>query len=86
VDLFYDDGDLLESARAGEPADGAPLAVEMEAAALLAVGARAGVAVACALAVSDTFDAHGARTHIEDGALLNAAQRMGAAAVAALSA
>ncbi|HXW59896.1 MAG TPA: hypothetical protein VEJ23_10515, partial [Solirubrobacteraceae bacterium] len=38
------------------------LAVEMESATLFALGARAGVAVACVLAVSDTFDASGART------------------------
>ena len=54
-------------------------------AAFFALGARAGVAVACALAVSDTFDARGARTRIDDHALLGAAERMGACAVAALS-
>jgi uridine phosphorylase len=86
VDLFYDDGDLLRGAREQEPGGAAALAVEMEAAALFAVGARAGAAVGCALAVSDTFDARGARTHIDDHSLLAAAERMGAAAVAALSA
>jgi DeoD family purine-nucleoside phosphorylase len=84
VDLFYDDSP--RSAPAASPArDHAALAVEMEAAALFATGARAGIAVACVLAVSDTFDAHGARTRIEDHALAGAAERMGAAAVAALS-
>ncbi len=58
----------------------------MEAAALFAVGARAGVPVACVLAVSDTFDARGARTRIDDAALLEAAETMGRAAIAALSA
>jgi uridine phosphorylase len=77
VDLFYDDG------RRPSPADA--LAVEMEAAALFAVGAAAGLPVACMLAVSDTFDPNGARRRIEDTALLDAAERMGSAAVAALS-
>jgi DeoD family purine-nucleoside phosphorylase len=83
VDLFYgadDHGD-------GDPAAGAPdgaIAVEMEAAALFAVGAASDVAVACVLAVSDTFDASGKRTRIDDQALLGAAERMGAAALAAM--
>jgi uridine phosphorylase len=77
VDLFYDSGRRAE-------ADGA-LAIEMEAAALFAVGATAGVPVACVLAVSDTFDAHGVRERIDDHALLAAAEKMGAAAIAALS-
>jgi uridine phosphorylase len=78
VDLFYD-------ARLPPAAEDA-LAVEMEAAALFAIGAASGVPVACMLAVSDTFDAAGTRTRIEDGALLAAAERMGAAAMAALCA
>jgi uridine phosphorylase len=78
VDLFY------ESGRRGDGRDA--LAVEMEAAALFAVGAAAGVPVACVLAVSDTFDPSGARQHIDDHALLAAAERMGAAAIAALAA
>lgn len=78
VDLFYD----------ARPPAGAPgaLAVEMESAALFAVGARAEVPVACVLAVSDTFDAAGARTRIDDHALLAAAEAMGAVAVAAFGA
>jgi hypothetical protein len=36
--------------------------------------------------VSDTFDAANTRTHIGDGPLLQAAEAMGAVAVAALSA
>jgi DeoD family purine-nucleoside phosphorylase len=79
VDLFYDgDGRRPHSAGA--------LAIEMEAAALFAVGASAQVPVACVLAVSDTFDARGRRTRIDDRALLAAAERMGAVAIAALSA
>ncbi len=76
VDLFY------ESASREDPRDA--LAVEMEAAALFAVGAGAGVPVACVLAVSDTFDGVDARRRIDDHALLAAAERMGAAAIAAL--
>jgi len=78
VDLFYE-------ARLPPAADGA-LAVEMEAAALFAVGGAAAVPVACLLAVSDTFDSSGARERIEDEALLAAAEQMGAAATAALGA
>jgi uridine phosphorylase len=77
VDLFYD-------ARLPPAAERA-LAVEMEAATLFAIGAAAQLPVACVLTVSDTFDAAGTRTRIEDGAMLAAAERMGAAAVAALS-
>jgi uridine phosphorylase len=77
VDLFYDNG--------RRPSAPDALAIEMEAAALFAVGAAAGLPVACMLAVSDTFDANGARRRIEDAALLAAAERMGSAAVAALS-
>src|SRR3977135_4411121 len=48
VDLFYDDG--------RRPVAPDALAIEMEAAALLALGESAGIQVACVLAVSDTFD------------------------------
>jgi DeoD family purine-nucleoside phosphorylase len=77
VDLFYDWGAATHDPDA--------LAVEMEAAALFAVGARAGAAVGCVLTVSDTFDPAGRRTRIDDHALLAAAERMGAAALAALA-
>jgi uridine phosphorylase len=77
VDLFYDDGRRPPAADA--------LAIEMEAATLFALGADAGIAVGCVLAVSDTFDAGGARRRIEDPALEAAAERMGAVAAAALS-
>jgi uridine phosphorylase len=78
VDLFYE--------TAGRGARHDALAVEMEAAALFAVGARAQVPVACVLTVSDTFDPGGARRRIDDHALLAAAETMGAAAIAALAA
>jgi nucleoside phosphorylase len=78
VDLFY----------GGDPREGASdaVAVEMEAATLFSVGAREGAAVACLLAVSDTFDASGARSRIDDEVLLSAAEAMGRAAIAALEA
>ncbi len=77
VDLFYE---------SGPPGGGhEALAVEMEAAALFAVGARAAVPVGCLLAVSDTFDDRGDRERIQDGPLLAAAERMGAVAIAALT-
>jgi uridine phosphorylase len=78
VDLFYDGDERTEHRDA--------VAVEMEAAALFAVGARAGVPVGCVLAVSDTFDTHATRTRIDEAALLDAAETMGRAAIAALSA
>jgi len=78
VDLFYEAG----PGRAREDA----AAVEMEAAALFAVGAGAGVPVACVLAVSDTFGPQGERRRIEDGALLESAEAMGTAAIAAMPA
>jgi nucleoside phosphorylase len=78
VDLFYGGGEE----RTQHPG---ALAVEMEAATLFATGAKAGVPVACVLAVSDTFDAHSARVRIEDGPLSEAAERMGRAAITALA-
>ncbi len=78
VDLFYETGPRADAPGA--------LVIEMEAAALFTVGAGAAVRVACMLVVSDTFDAAGARERIDDHVLLAAAERMGAAAIAALSA
>lgn len=60
------------------------LAVEMEAAALFAVGALRGAAVGCLLTVSDVFPEDGERQRIDDEALLASAVRMGAAAIAAM--
>jgi len=77
VDLFYEDGPP------GQGRDA--LAVEMEAAALYAVGAREGIAVGCILTVSDAFDSEGRRERIEDHDLLAGAHAMGAAAIAALT-
>jgi DeoD family purine-nucleoside phosphorylase len=77
VDLFYESGERRLHPGA--------IAVEMEAAALFATAAAAQVPVACVLAVSDTFDAEGARERIADAPLLAAAESMGRAAIAALS-
>jgi len=77
VDLFYERGPRRAQADA--------LAIEMEAAALFALGADAGIAVACVLAVSDTFATNGDRRRIEDRALSAAAERMGAVAAKALA-
>jgi uridine phosphorylase len=79
VDLFYDT-EIIAKWHAHRA-----LAVEMEAAALFAVGSGASVPVACVLTVSDTFEENGARRRIEDHSLLAAAEAMGTAAVAALT-
>ncbi|HTA12892.1 MAG TPA: hypothetical protein VK765_05660 [Solirubrobacteraceae bacterium] len=87
VDLFYETGVATPVGEASgarsHVADA--VAVEMEAATLFAAGARVGVPVGCVLAVSDAFDGDGARTRIDELALLAAAEAMGAAAIAALS-
>lgn len=81
VDLFYDSE--LPTTLAGA------LAVEMEAATLFAIGAKKGVPVACMLAVTDTFETTEThpltRTRIEDHVLLDSAEAMGRAAIAALA-
>jgi uridine phosphorylase len=80
TDLFYDP----DPARAdGWRAAGA-LAVEMEAAAVLAVAARRGVRAACCLLVSDAGAGSGTRIGAED--LEAASVRLGRAAFAALAA
>jgi DeoD family purine-nucleoside phosphorylase len=83
TDLFYESGG---SGRDGGRSARGALAVEMEASALFAVGTAAGIQVACLLAVSDTFDARGARIRIDDHALMQAAEAMGTVAAAALAA
>ncbi|HEY1688554.1 MAG TPA: hypothetical protein VGF95_06780 [Solirubrobacteraceae bacterium] len=87
TDLFYEPPDAGREARW---AQAGALAIEMEAAALFAVGGRRGVAVACLLTVSDVFAGAGfagagERERIDDEPLLAASLRMGAAAVAALA-
>ncbi len=77
VDLFYDTPEQ-------RPA-GAAIAIEMECATLFTLGSAADVPVAAVLAVTDTFSPDGERRRIDDETLLIAAQRMGAAAIGALT-
>jgi DeoD family purine-nucleoside phosphorylase len=77
-DLFYDP----DPARAEEWVAAGAVAVEMEAAALLAVAARHGVAAACLLAVSDLVTD---RTRIDPAALEAAEAELGRAGLAALA-
>jgi nucleoside phosphorylase len=58
----------------------------MEAATLLRVGELRGVRIGCLLAVSDVFDAAGARQRIDADALLKAAEALGQVGAAALMA
>jgi DeoD family purine-nucleoside phosphorylase len=82
VDLFYEaDGQRTDPHAGAQQA----LAVEMEAATLFALGAGKGMAVGCILAVTDVFERDGARVRIDERSLLQAAERMGVAAVAALA-
>ena len=86
TDLFYADreGDAgPPRARAEAWLRRGAVAVEMEAATLFTLGGRLGVATACLLAVSDTFEA-GERRRISDEAVAEAAASMGAAAGRAL--
>lgn len=87
TDLFYDP-DRRDGAPSGPRPqawrDRGAVAVEMEAAALFTLGRRIGVATACLLTVSDLFEGD-ARRRIDDEDLAGAAERMGTAAVAALS-
>jgi uridine phosphorylase len=81
TDLFYEAG----ADRGARWREEGAVAVEMEAAALFALGERAGIEVACLLAVSDIFTETGDRTRVDDDALLAAAEAMGRAAMAALA-
>ncbi len=82
TDLFYEP----TRARESEWRTAGAVAVEMEAAALFAVGARAGVPVACLLTVSNVLgeDPADQQQHIDDDALLAAAEAMGRLALSAL--
>jgi uridine phosphorylase len=82
TDLFYEHDSALERSWV----DAGALAVEMEAATLFALGAKNGVAVACALVVTDllALEGDGVRQRIDDEALAGAVERMGEVALAAL--
>jgi uridine phosphorylase len=79
TDLFYEPEPQREQAWRAAGA----VAVEMEAAALFAVGEREGVPVACVLAVSDLLGA--GRRRIDERRLEEAAAAMGRLAATALS-
>lgn len=81
VDLFYEGEGTPRAAERVADA----LAVEMEAATLFALGRAEGVPVACVLAVTDTFDARGARTRIAHERMPELAERLGAVALAAIA-
>jgi DeoD family purine-nucleoside phosphorylase len=78
TDLFYD----ASGGHASPPADGA-LAIEMETATLLQLGALRGFQAACVLIVSDLLGP--TRGRIDRDALAAAAERVGRIAAAALS-
>jgi uridine phosphorylase len=82
TDLFYERDDR----RSHEWSAAGAIAVEMEASSLFALGATAGIKVGCVLIVTDTFDATGGRTRIDEHALTQAVEAMGHAAAAALAA
>jgi uridine phosphorylase len=82
TDLFYEG--LADGAQSDRWRSEGAAAVEMEAASLFALGGRVGVAAACALVVTDTFE-DGERRRIDDDALTEAAKEMGRAASAALA-
>jgi uridine phosphorylase len=83
TDLFYEPNPDRER----EWRAAGAVAVEMEAAALFAVGARAGIPVACVLTVSNVLgeDPTKRQEHIDDDALLTAAGAMGRLALSALA-
>jgi DeoD family purine-nucleoside phosphorylase len=78
-DLFYDPRD-----EAAAWAERGAVAVEMEAATILQVAARRGVAAACVLGVSDVATSEGAR-RMTDEELTNLGVRVGEAGYAAVS-
>jgi uridine phosphorylase len=79
TDLFYEPN----AERENEWRAAGAAAVEMEAAALFAVGERLGVAVACVLAVSDVLEEY-SRERIAEPDLHEAAEAMGRLATSAL--
>ncbi len=79
TDLFYEP----DARREGDWRAAGAVAVEMEAAALFAVGEHLGIPVACVLTVSNML--HPQRTRIAERRLEESAQAMGRLALAALS-
>lgn len=85
TDLFYGSDSKRDSERRRKWTAAGALAVEMEAATLLTLGASLGIPVACVLAVSDLLGGDGSRVRIDEEDLTRAAETMGAVAVAALA-
>jgi uridine phosphorylase len=81
TDLFYD----RDPARARAWRHAGVLAVEMEAAALLAVARHRGVRVACLLGVSDTVPEAGEGRRVDAASLADLGVRLGSVAVQALA-
>jgi uridine phosphorylase len=81
TDLFYE----VDAGRPADWAEQGAAAVEMEAAALFALGRRLGVAVACLLLVSDVFEAENEWRRIDDERLSGAVEAMGRTAASALA-
>ena len=81
-DLFYD----RDPQRADAWREAGAIAVEMEAATLLRLGELREIRVACLLAVSDVFGAHGERRRIDAEGLVKVGARLGRAAAEALGA
>jgi DeoD family purine-nucleoside phosphorylase len=83
VDLFYDpDGD----ARYARLVEGGALAIEMEAAAIYAVGTRRGVPACCLVAVTDELWDDGERKRLSHDEIVELGEVLGAVGVAAVSA
>ena len=81
-DLFYE----RDLTRARTWREAGALAVEMEAATLLALGRLREIHVGCLLAVSDVFTGDGERRRIDAEELLRAAERLGRVGAGALAA
>jgi uridine phosphorylase len=81
TDVFYD----RDESRARAWRAAGALAVEMEAATVLAVASRRGIRAACLLAVSDVLGEDGERERLDADALADAGLRLGRAAAAVLA-
>jgi DeoD family purine-nucleoside phosphorylase len=81
TDLFYDP----DESRVRRWSEQGAIAVEMEAAAVIAVGARRGMRVACLLGVSDSAIAGGVHRRIAAEALAELGLRLGRTALDALA-
>ena len=85
ADLFYAAADGRRRAGSGDDRPHGVLAVDLETAALFALGARRRVPIGCILAVSDLMSPGGRPPRIADDGLAAAAERAGRLALAALA-